>query len=592
MNRFMPEILTFIAFSLIIHYHVEASPSGPDTRQDLNCAGYAGAGGLPEDATKSIVINELMVDPTPLVGLPDFEWIELLNTGGSAVDLSGWRLVVGTVSRQLPYAVVDPGGFIILCSAAASSHLEQWGRTAVFSLPALRNTGNRITLLNKEDILVDEVDYVDTWYHDNGKKNGGWTLERIDPHRRCGQDANWIASRDAKGGTPGTVNSVFADNTDLTAPRILRAGATSPTMAEIVFSEPMNPATLMQKSSYLLVGEPGIPVSVVPGTGNSVILTWGNGMEINKIYILTLLNLTDLCGNAVAEGSVEIQWVKLEPGDIIINEILFNPWPGGSDFVELYNPSGKRIDSGKLLLAGRDKNQNLSSQVSLRSISSLILPGDYLALTADRDGVMSFYRTTCSGCIVKIPSMPPCNNDAGCVVLLDDGGVILDEFCYTEKMHHPLIHDREGVSLERVSPAAPAADRGNWKSASADAGFATPGYQNSQYLSGQERKISMASMSSFSPNGDGFNDFLRVSYDTPGPGWIGNSWIFDTAGRPVLQLLKNQLLATSGTYEWDGTDETGSRIPAGPYILVMEAYDLEGNVERFKNAVVLTDRWD
>jgi hypothetical protein len=159
-------------------------------------------------------------------------------------------------------------------------------------------------------------------------------------------------------------------------------------------------------------------------------------------------------------------------------------------------------------------------------------------------------------------------------------------------MHHPLIHNREGVSLERVNPSVPAAAQSNWKSASADAGFATPGYQNSQYLSAEERKIAVSTTPSFSPNGDGYNDLLRVSYHTPRPGWIGNSWIFDTAGRPVLQLLKNQLLATSGFYEWDGTDETGRRIPPGPYILLMEAYDLEGNVERFKNAVVLTGRWD
>lgn len=592
MNRFIPEILTFIAFSLIILNYEEAFSYGPDTSQGLNCAGYAGAGSLPEDATKSIVINELMVDPTPLVGLPDNEWIELLNTGSSAVDLTGWRLVVGTVSRQLPDAVVEPGGYIILCSATASAQMEQWGKTAVFSLPALRNTGNRITLLNKEDILVEEVDYVDTWYYDNFKKNGGWSLERIDPYRKCGQDANWTSSMDARGGTPGRVNSVFADNTDLAAPRILRAGATSPTTAEIVFSEPMDPATLMQKSSYLLDGEPGIPASVVPGTGHSVIVTWENGLKINKIYMLTLLHLTDLCGNAVAESSVEIQWVELEPGDVIINEILFNPWPGGADFVELHNRSDKRIDSGKLFLAGRDKELNLSHKVSLRNLSRFVLPGDYLALTVQAEGVRAFYVTECSGCILQMPAMPPFNNDAGCVVLLDDRGVILDEFTYTEKMHHPLIHNREGVSLERVSPKVSAADQGNWNSASAEAGYATPGYQNSQYLPERRHLMSVSSAPSFSPNGDGYNDLLRITYDTPRPGWIGNSWIFDLSGRQVHQLLKNQLLATSGFYDWDGTDETGTRIPPGPYILVMEAYDLDGHVERFKNAIVLTDRME
>lgn len=586
MNLFMLKILTFIAFSLIIHYQAESASSGIDLHHELSPAGS------PEEAAKHVVISELMVDPTPLIGLPDYEWIELVNTGTSVVDISGWKLVTGTVMRQLPAAFIDPGGYIILCSSAASVHLGQWGRTAVFSLPALRNTGNRITLMDKDGILADEVDYSDAWYNDTGKKNGGWTLERIDPFRKCGQDANWTASRDPRGGTPGMVNSVFADNTDLTAPQILRAGATSPTTAEIVFSEPMAPALLLQKASYHLSGGPGMPFSVTAGSQNSVLLSWSDAMETNRLYQLSFITLTDLCGNAVEKGSAEIQWVVLEPGDIIINEILFNPWPGGNDFVELYNRSEKRIDSGNLFLAGRDKDQNISHQTALGNLSRVILPGDYLALTVHHEGVMPFYRTVCADCVRQIPSMPPFSNDAGCVVLLNDRGVILDEFCYTEKMHHPLIHNREGVSLERINPSVPASDQANWQSASADAGHATPGYQNSQYLSGKGRKLSVSATPSFSPNGDGYNDLLRVTYDTPLPGWVGSSWIFDTTGRPVLQLLKNQLLATSGFYEWDGTDETGRRIPPGPYILVMEAYDMDGNVERLKKAVILTDRWD
>jgi hypothetical protein len=51
---------------------------------------------------------------------------------------------------------------------------------------------------------VDEVTYSDYWYHDDVKKDGGWTLELINPEApaACADSVNWTASNDAAGGTP------------------------------------------------------------------------------------------------------------------------------------------------------------------------------------------------------------------------------------------------------------------------------------------------------------------------------------------------------------------------------------------------------
>jgi hypothetical protein len=539
------------------------------------------------------VINELMVDPTPLVGLPDFEWIELMNISNCRINLAGWRIVVGTTSRTLPEAWIEPGEYIIVCTSAGSSELQKWGKTAVISLPALRNPGNRITLYDSGNQTVDIVNYSDTWYRDTRKKDGGWTLERIDPNRSCGESANWTASVDPRGGTPGMVNSVFAKNTDNIPPEIIWAGATSINSAEIIFSEPMDTLSLKQLQKYRLSNGIGVPSEVLIKGDNSVLVKWDREMQVNITYTLALENITDACGNLPLESSFLIQWIELEPNDVVVNEVLFNPFSGGVDFVELYNRSAKRIDAGKLVLAGRDRNLTLRQHVSLKTVNKVIEPGGYIALTINRESVLSFYISYCPECIYNLPSMPAFNNDEGWAVIMDDSQNILDEFHYTENMHHRLLHNVKGVSLERVNPDVSSNHPGNWQSASSDIGFATPGYQNSQYQTGQAFKAGvMVEPQAFSPNGDGYNDELLIHYKTPGPGWVANVWVFDTVGRTIMQLLKNQLLATEGTIVWNGEDETGSRIPTGPYILFFEMYDLNGNLERFKNAIFITDRYE
>jgi len=540
-----------------------------------------------------VVINELMVDPTPLVGLPDFEWIELYNAGTCNVNLAGWRIVVGSTSRTLPGVIIPVDGYVIVCTQAASAELQKWGLTAVISLPALRNTGNRISLYAPDGSVADEVNYTDKWYNDNKKKDGGWTLERIDPLRSCGEAANWTASKNPRGGTPGAVNSVFANNSDTTPPEIVWVGAVSANSAEMVFSEPMDTISLKELQNYLLSDGMGIPVEVKLKSEFEIALTWGRQLQANKSYFLTISNLTDACGNLPLSNSFIMQWTILEKDDVVVNEVLFNPYSGGVDFVEIFNRSQKRIDAGKLVLAGRDRSLNLRQQVSLRTMNRTIGPGEIIAVTINRDAVLSFYHSECPECIYNLPSMPAYNNDEGWVVILDDSQKIIDEFHYTEKMHHRLLHNVKGVSLERVNPDVQTAQAGNWQSASSDVGYATPGYQNSQFM----KTLSSGAMlrvepQAFSPNGDGYNDEMAIHYETPAPGWVANAWIFDASGRLVMQLLKNQLLAASGSIDWDGHDETGSRIPVGPYVLFFEMYDLNGNFERFKKAIFITDRYD
>jgi hypothetical protein len=278
------------------------------------------------------------------------------------------------------------------------------------------------------------------------------------------------------------------------------------------------------------------------------------------------------------------------PGDLVINEVLFNPFPNASDFVEIYNKSDYEFPMKKLFLASRDKNMELTQIYSLGGYKYLIPPKSYFVFTVDTNGVFPYYLIKCPECFQQVAKMPSYNNDDDYVVLLNENMEIIDELYYSEDLQHPLLKDVEGISLERTDVNKPTNDPKNWHSASTESGYATPGYENSQVIQEdiQNPKVTFSS-ESFSPNSDGFHDEYRIEIRTEKPGYIINTWIFDASGRQIIQLAQNEILGTSDEFIWNGTDETGQRQPLGVYVALVELFDLDGHVYRFKDGVVLTD---
>jgi len=72
---------------------------------------------------------------------------------------------------------------------------------------------------------------------------------------------------------------------------------------------------------------------------------------------------------------------SIEPGDIIVNEILSNPKSDGVDFVELYNHSGKTIDLQHLSIASVNSNGVAGRRRKISWRSSLSYPEEYKGLT-------------------------------------------------------------------------------------------------------------------------------------------------------------------------------------------------------------------
>src|SRR5689334_19396995 len=85
-----------------------------------------------------VIIDEIMADPSPQIGLPNNEWIELKNTSDHAINLQGWRFGdAGGPSGLMPDFNLKPDSFVIICSSGAMTGMSTFGTAiSVTSFPS------------------------------------------------------------------------------------------------------------------------------------------------------------------------------------------------------------------------------------------------------------------------------------------------------------------------------------------------------------------------------------------------------------------------------------------------------------------------
>ncbi len=544
-----------------------------------------------------IVIDELMADPTPQVGLPNNEWLELRNNSSTTFNLSGWRVGDATgQSGAMPVYNLKPDSFVIVCTANAVAAMSVFGPTiSVTSFPSLDNTGDIIYLRSPQNKIIHALSYTDKWYQNELKAGGGWTLEMIDPKNTCSGASNWKASTESRGGTPGKKNSVDGINADKTSPALLRAYATDSVNITLVFDEPLDSGKAGIPGNYTISDGLGVPQNTIVAAPlfDRVNIRSGAPLQRNKIYVITANAITDCAGNAIEQKNTARVGLSAtaDSMDIVINEILFNPGPSGVDYVEIYNRSKKIADLKNMYIANRNTTGAVSSITQLNAENYLFFPGEFMVVTSDAAAVKRAYITRNPDAFSEVGSMPSFNDDKGNVIIVNEQGRIVDELTYSEKWHFKLIDNPEGVALERIDYNAPTQQQDNWHSAATSVGYGTPTYKNSQYGTDGELKGEITvSPGIFSPDNDGMEDFATIDYSFPSAGYVANITIFDAAGRVVRYLQRNALCGTRGNYRWDGLGENNQRLPVGIYIFYTEVFNLNGKKKYFKNVIVLTRR--
>lgn len=350
----------------------------------------------------------------------------------------------------------------------------------------------------------------------------------------------------------------------------------------LTFSEPVD----LSSAVFQVDNGVGTPSGVVISSDlYSVQLTFPVSFEKGIIYTVDVLNVKDLAGNPLGNTQKQVGIVeKIDFGDIVINEILFEPAVDVPEYFEIYNTSAKVLDLSKLSFGTRKTDGSYAPSNFFPS-KTLLLPRQYLALTLNPDIIRTTYQTPDTANILSVSKWSTLSNTSASFLIANQSGdSIYDEVRYDVKWHHPLIRNTQGVSLEKINPALPSQSPESWHSAASEMHYGTPGYRNSQY-----RKLVSETSSEkwvwtepevFTPDNDGTDDICFIRYKIDAAGFTANVTVFNSVGVKVKQIASNTLLATDGFLTWDGKTDRGLNVNPGIYVLYFEMININSGVKK------------
>lgn len=512
-----------------------------------------------------LIFSEILADPDPVVqGIPA-EFVELYNKSSHTLELKGLTLNNAIIEEQF---LLSPDTYVVLVDESeALGFLSVTNKILLPSFPTLTNSG---MLLNLEinGALLDSIRYSIDWYNNSFKANGGWSLELVNPNLPCSNATNWKPCDNESGNTPAEQNSVFSNSPDMEVPQMLYITNEDST-AVLHFNEPVTLSGELFQEENLV----GIFTLEIPST--QIILNASVLLD-SEIFTYTLQGISDCSGNSTA---VSFDWGYPENAsseNLVINEILFNPYANGSDFVELLNTSSNVVSIQNLSIANGYLNTGSENETATFE-GRIVQPHEFIVFTEDGGDIASIYTSVQTKNIIRVNALPAFNNASGTCVIYSNQNDIIDELNYTESMHFQLLSSFEGVSLERLSHDLPTTQESNWHSASEECGYATPGLSNSQIIS-IENLVGDFDLSThiFSPDNDGFEDVIQFHYSNLKSGSVGNLTIYNERGIRVKRLVRNEYLGSEGNAIWDGLSDEGAPLEIGIYIATFEAFNEDG----------------
>jgi hypothetical protein len=523
-----------------------------------------------------VIINEIMITPLPLLGLPNAQYIELRNKSSETIFLTDWKLSGNNISK----GKIAPNELVILCAAADTNALKPFGNTVGLANWATIATTDAIQLVSESDVLVDSISFDKSWYKDASKENGGYSLEYYEDGQSgdCARELFWSASDATIGGTPNSTNkSITPKNTHAVATLV------NASTIEIDFEGNMDKTEVVKIANYAIDNGASIQnIVILDAAIKKVRVTLNPALQPNIIYHFIIKQMQGCVGVLQQNDTFEYAITDIPvASELILNEILFRPNSNGEQFVEIFNKTDKLFKIKDIALAQADIISGNELQVmNLTNTKGYIFPNSYLVFTKDKNKLVLQHSNTVLPNCVDV-NLPIFSNEEDIVVLKNSNNEVIDKLHYYEDWHYPLLETTEGVSLEKAGPDFATQVQRYWHSAAKEVGFATPGFLNSEdnyVLEGGVQIIPEI----FSPDGDGVDDETKITYSFKEDGNVVNVYLYNSDGRLINKLIENQPIQKEGVFIWNGYTSKGNKTEIGIHFLVFEKTNPQGKKTTYR----------
>ena len=504
----------------------------------------------------TILINEFMSAPNN----DQSEFVELFAFRN--LDMVEWSISDNHFDPVLLNTIfVSSGDFIVVLSDSNMMDILDGNAHLFFpfNFPSLNNSGDGIYLFDHTASVIDSLNYDDEWPLTSER-----STEKIRQSYTSNGSSNWLLADENISMTPGAKNSVlvldvdgmiiqdsityspippFPDSIVTILIPIVNAGVES---FDGTFSIEMNDDE---------IGDGTIPMISM---GDTIIIESKIVSSISGLHSISII--LDIIDDGNYENNIAtfLLPVRYLFGSVLVNEFFPLPDSTESEFVEIIPQTNVNIYNWTIRDLGGAKGV----------LPNLDLSAFTYCLITDDSSFLNIIPDT-SVLILPGNGLPGLNNSSETIYILDHTESVIDSLQYNENWS---LMDSRSVEKYRITDTSN--ESNNWGISVGEVGK-TPGFQNSLFFSDLPSKGSVAiSTDPFSPDGDGIDDELTITYSLPYLGAAIRWEIIDMAGRVIAKPYYNYQVGQNGKLTWNGKRDNGKSARIGIYVMKISFQDV------------------